>query len=110
MALYNYPTINVSGRGNLKFYAIDFSAATTDSPGKASITYIDKDNSLTPPTLSVRSPTFISIGSLNFKGYPIKYKKSLSSEGENLLTVEYTDGSFKHIRKKKDSRCACLSF
>lgn len=94
MSQYQYPVINVSGKGNLKIYAIDYSVATVDSPGRASVTYIDKQNSLTTPALSVKNPTFLTIGRLNFKGYPVKYKKSLSSSGESLLTVEYIDGSF----------------
>lgn len=94
MAKYNYPTINVSGRGSLKIYAVDYKPASIDSPGRATVTFINENNQLTPPSLSVTYPTFLRIGGITFKGFPISYEVSRSSEGESLLKVEYFDESF----------------
>lgn len=94
MAKYNYPTINVSGRGSLKIYAIDHKSASLDSPGRATVTFIDENNQLNPPSLSVTTPTFLQIGGISFKGFPVSSEVSRSSDGESLLKVEYIDESF----------------
>ena len=94
MAQYPYPTIRVSGMGNLKIYGVEYSAPTVDSNGKMTVTYVDPNNSLNLPNLTVRAPSFLNIGSVNFKGYPIKSSRIFSASGENLLEVTYTDGSF----------------
>jgi hypothetical protein len=94
MAIVNYPTIKVAGQGNLKVFGVDFEAATISSPGKITVTFIDKDNSLPIPTLSAKSSTTLTIGSFSFTGYPVRYKRNYSASGESLLVVTYIDGSF----------------
>ncbi len=92
--IYDAPTINVGGIGRLKVYSIDSSAQTLDSPGKFTVSYIDKDNILNPPNLSFQNATSLRVGSFTLKGFPVSYRRTLSAEGESLLVVTYIDNSF----------------
>jgi hypothetical protein len=92
--IYDAPTINVGGIGRLKVYSIDSSAQTLDSPGKFTVSYIDKDNILAAPNLSFQNATSLRVGSFTLKGYPVSYRRTLSAEGESLLVVTYIDNSF----------------
>lgn len=94
MPIYNYPSIKVSGQGRLKVYAIDYEMATIDNPGRATVTYVDVNNNLPIPKLTTLSSSILNIGGMRYIGYPIKYKKTLSSSGQSLLSVTYIDGSF----------------
>lgn len=94
MAYYNYPTISVGGVGGMKVYSLDYEAPSIDSAGSVTVTFIDKNNILTPPSLTAKSSSLIVIGSLSFRGYPVSYKRTYSSSGESLMQVKYLDGSF----------------
>jgi hypothetical protein len=90
----NAPSIFVSGAGKLKVYSVDLETQTVDSPGRFTVSYVDKDNNLPIPTLSYVTPTTIRVGSISLSGFPVSYKRNFSSEGESLLVVSYVDESF----------------
>lgn len=94
MPIYNYPSIKVSGQGNLKIYAIDYEVATIDNPGRATVTYVDVNNNLPTPRLTTLVSSVLTIGGMRYIGYPVKYKRTVSSSGQSLLIVTYIDGSF----------------
>jgi hypothetical protein len=85
--------IVVGGISGVKVRNLDYTAPTINNPGRLTATFVSETNTLLPPNLSYAASSFISIGSINLKMFPVAWRQ-VNSTSENQLEVTYEDGSF----------------
>lgn len=87
--------IKVSGLSNkVKIVGADYQVGSMKQSARVSLSMIDKESILPSVPLSVTSPVQIQIGGIKFTGYPISETRTCSPSGDNVITVEFVDGSF----------------
>ena len=87
--------IKINGLSDkLKIVGIDYQIGDLRQSSFVSVSLIDKDGVLEQIPLSVQNPMEIEIGNLSFLGYPIKEARTCSPNGDNIIQVDFVDGSF----------------
>jgi len=94
-SIQNIGQIKINGLSDkIKVVGVDYQVGNLKQSSRMSVSLIDKDSVLEMIPLSVQSPMEISVGSMNFVGFPISEERNCSPSGDNVIKINLVDGSF----------------
>ncbi len=91
--IFNVPKIKVGGI-DWPIYSAEYSWGGADSPSSMTIDFVNKNGEYNAPVLGTDKLSVLELQNFFiFKGFPVSFTRSYTSQGGNLITVTYWDAS-----------------